>query len=550
MGLEKIIIQNFKCYKDLTTIKFNKKLNIFVGNNDSGKSTILEAIHLALTGIYNGKNIQQEISQYLFNSQSVNEYLQNINMGKQDVELPQIIIELYFDEEESALFEGNYNLEKLNKCRGIRFEISYNEEFNEEYKLLINNKNINSLPIEYYNVIWKTFARESITVKSIPVKSSMIDSSSFRYYNGSDIYVSRIVKNMLSLEEVTSVIQAHRRMRESFMSDEVIKKINEKIENNGTKLTSGTLSINVNLGNKNSWEESITTYLNDIPFNYIGKGAQCILKTELALGHKKAEKSEVLLFEEPESHLSYSKLNELLSSITNNYSDKQVFISSHSSFLANKLGLNNLILVYQKKIKRFENLSCESYFKKLAGYDTLRLVLCKKAILVEGDSDELIIQKAYLMENGKLPIQDGIDVISVGTSFLRFLEIAKFLDIKVSVVTDNDGDIAALEKKYANYLSKKYANIKICYSTELISGDLENFNYNTLEPNLRKANNDDMDLFNKILGTNFSELSKLDKYMKNHKTECALKIFEFDFCGEKISFNFPQYILEAIRNEQ
>lgn len=83
----------------------------------------------------------------------------------------------------------------------------------------------------------------------------------------------------------------------------------------------------------------------------------------------------------------------------------------------------------------------QDYFKKLAGYDTLRLVLSKKSILVEGPSDELIVQKAYYIANKKLPIEDGIDTISVkGLSFKRFLEIAKLLKKEVSIVTDNDGD--------------------------------------------------------------------------------------------------------------
>lgn len=41
-----------------------------------------------------------------------------------------------------------------------------------------------------------------------------------------------------------------------------------------------------------------------------------------------------------------------------------------------------------------------------------------QAILVEGDSDELIVQRAYMdSHRGKLPISDGIDIISVGISF-------------------------------------------------------------------------------------------------------------------------------------
>ena len=103
-----------------------------------------------------------------------------------------------------------------------------------------------------------------------------------------------------------------------------------------------------------------------------------------------------------------------------------------------------------KKANRLNDLNSDTknFFEKIAGYDTLRLILCKKAILVEGDSDELIVQKAYMANNnGVLPIQDEIDVISVGTSFLRFLEIAEKIKKNVVVLTDNDGNTEALKKK-------------------------------------------------------------------------------------------------------
>ena len=93
------------------------------------------------------------------------------------------------------------------------------------------------------------------------------------------------------------------------------------------------------------------------------------------------------------------------------------------------------------------------------------MILCKKAILVEGDSDELVIQKAYMIAyGGKLPIETGIDVISVGTAFLRFLEVAEKLNKSVSIVTDNDGDVGAVQTKYQNYLgTNAKSNITICF---------------------------------------------------------------------------------------
>ena len=189
-----------------------------------------------------------------------------------------------------------------------------------------------------------------------------------------------------------------------------------------------------------------------------------------------------------------------------------------------------------------------NFFKKIAGYDTLRLILCKKAILVEGDSDELVVQKAYKVQNnGHLPIEDQVDVISVGTSFLRFLEIAAALNLKVTVVTDNDGDVSALEKKYANYINEnKKENIKICYDSVVDTGTLKIgnilYNYNTLEPKLLKANNNDVTLFNTIFNATYKTIEDLQKYMKHNKTEAAIAIFDSDK-----TVMFPDYILEAIK---
>ncbi len=67
MAISKITICNFKGFKGTFKLELNQGLNILVGNNETGKSTVLEAIHLALTGLYNGKYINSELSQYLFN---------------------------------------------------------------------------------------------------------------------------------------------------------------------------------------------------------------------------------------------------------------------------------------------------------------------------------------------------------------------------------------------------------------------------------------------------------------------------------------------------
>lgn len=547
MAIKKVKIRNFKRFKGLFELELNTGLNILVGNNETGKSTILEAIHIALTGFYGGRNIRNELSQYLFNRDVVELYINSLNNGTA-LPPPSISIEVFFDGSINPEYEGNDNSERVS-CEGLRFQIAFDEKYTDEYNALVSKKNMMSFPIEYYEVTWTTFARQAVTIRGIPVKSAMIDSSNYRYQNGSDVYISRIVKDLLSPEEVTAVSQAHRRMKDTFIGDDSIKAINERISKESS-IVDGTVSLTVDLGTKNAWENSLVTQLNEVPFGYVGKGAQCVMKTELALTHRSAQNAQIVLLEEPESHLSFSKLNQLIKAIAEKYGDKQIIISTHSSFVANKFGLENLLLLENQKIARITELLSAEFFKKVSGYDTLRLILCKKAILVEGDSDELVVQKAYQSQNnGRLPIEDQIDVISVGTSFLRFLELADALKLSVAVVTDNDGDVAGLEKKYADYIKEnKKDKITICYDQVEDTGTLKigekPYNYNTLEPKILKANGNNITLFNSILGTDYSTIEDLQKYMKHHKTETALAIFN---TNEEVVF--PAYIMEAIRNE-
>ncbi|WP_417799193.1 ATP-dependent nuclease [Tenacibaculum sp.] len=545
MEIKKVVITNFKGFKDKFTIILNSGLNIIVGDNEAGKSTILEAINLALTGMFNGRYIRNELSQYLFNEKAVSDYIKSI---KDDSPLPppSICIELFINgKAEVAPLEGDKNSDGIGHS-GISFSIEFNEIYKSSYEALLKTGDVKTIPIEYYHVVWRSFARDAIIARNIPLKSAYIDSSSSRNKNGSDVYIGRIVKELLSEDEIVSVSQSHRQMKEQFMDAPSIEAINHKISEAG-KISNKEIKISVELSSRNAWETGLTTYLDNIPFHFIGKGEQSIIKTNLALAHNKAKEANVILLEEPENHLSHSKLNQLIDAIKEGDDDKQIIVTTHNSYVANKLGLDDLILLNDRKTLKLDDLSPETktFFEKISGYDTLRLMLCKKAILVEGDSDELIVQRAYQDRNeGKLPINDEIEVISVGVSFLRFLEIAEKLNQPVSIVTDNDGNIEALKKKYKDYLGgNTKLNIKICFDNIIDTGTLKigdkPFNYNTLEPKLLKAN--DLTTINKMFGTEYEEINDLHKFMRNNKTECALKIFQ---ANEKIKY--PQYILDAI----
>lgn len=548
MHINRVIIENFKCFEGTFSLALNKNLNILVGDNESGKSSVLEAIHLALSGWIYGKYLPSELTQSLFNEKVIDNYLNSLRTVEK-LPPPSIVIELYFDIDDDsikALFEGNGNSLKQKAC-GVQFKISYSEKYQGEYDIMLENpEEIGSLPIEYYDFSWSSFARDDrITPKTIPFKSALVDSANNRHQSGSEIYISRIIRDFLSDEQKVKISQAHRKLKDTFAKSVVIEQVNKEIEQK--QISEKKVELTVDMSTKNAWETSITTYLDDIPFSYIGRGEQCLVKTKLALSHKKAKEANITLLEEPENHLSHAKLNKLLKFIKDSQVKKQIIVTTHSSFVANKLGLGNLILfntdnnTKKRNETRITDLAddTKSYFEKLAGYDTLRLILCRKAILVEGPSDELIVQKAYMIQKaGKLPIEDEVDVISVGTSFLRFLETAEKVKKPVVVVTDNDG-------KYETKVQKKYQPYENCPTIKICADTRDNLN--TLEPQLVDANKDQLNILREILQLNevdYPDEKSISSYMQDNKTDCALKIFD-----TTIDIKLPQYILDAINWE-
>ncbi|MFH2107773.1 MAG: AAA family ATPase [Chrysiogenia bacterium] len=533
MIFHKIIVHNFKCFRHLE-IDLSNQLTLLVGDNETGKSTLIEAINLCLTQDLFGRNIAFELSPYLFNRECVSEYFAALNAGNK-VAPPKIWIELYFtDDPEFAALKGTNNSKKTNSP-GIRLLIEFNQDFSDEYLSYISDlSKIKNIPTEYYKVQWFSFAYKTITKRSLGMNVTLIDTTTIRLQYGSDYYIQKIIDDSLDLKERAELAVEYRRLKETFSNQGAIAKINARLASEKGKISDKQLQVSVDITQKANWETNLTSYLDEIPFQHIGKGDQSILKMLIALD-RKATDAHLILIEEPENHLSYSTMNNLISKIQEKCMSKHVLLTTHSTFVLNKLGIDKVILLAEgQKVTSLKNLSnsTKDYFQKLPGYDTLRLIISKRPILVEGPSDELIVQKAYFQKNGKLPIEDDFDVISVRSlSFKRFLEIAALLEKKVVVVIDNDGDFRKnIELRYGDYLKK--SNIKICYDKD--------DKYPTLECQIAKVN--ELGLLNTIFSRNDLDKESMMSFMRKekNKTECALKLFNYSS-----PIKVPQYILDA-----
>ncbi|GAA3894501.1 AAA family ATPase [Streptomyces lacrimifluminis] len=531
--LSKIVIQNYRTFRNFR-LDFDAEMNILVGNNDAGKSTILEAIDLGLTGKLRGRPLYQDLSPYLFHQDAVGEWIDALK-GSRAVPPPEIIIDLFLElTPETAALKGNNNLLKADEP-GVRIRVALNPDYEAEYKEFIKHPaKVRLIPTEYYKVDWLAFDGNGVTFRSIPATASLIDAANIHLQSGVDYYMRHILNDLLVPDERVKLTRAYRSLRETFAEDESIVKINDALRGAPSDVSDRELTLNIDVSQKSSWESGIVPHLDDLPFQFVGKGEQSTLKILLAL-NKRVDDAHIVLVEEPENHLSFPNLGKLVKKISEKCKDRQVFITTHSSFVLNKLGLDKLVLLSQTEGVRLDRLPADTqnYFRKLSGYDTLRMVLARRSILVEGPSDELVIQRAHMdTHGGTLPVESGIDIINVrGLSFKRFLDIAQLLPQNVvAVVTDNDGkDASDVKQRYASYTA--HPNITVHVG--------EDAAFKTLEPQLFKVN--DRATMNAALGQSFTTDDDLLDYMKRHKTDGALAIFQ-----SNQTINMPEYIKEAV----
>ncbi|WP_409525069.1 AAA family ATPase [Nitrincola sp. MINF-07-Sa-05] len=129
--ITKIRIRGYRIYKDFTFCP-NPKKNILIGDNDAGKSTLMEAVSLALNGRIGGRSVMEELNPHWFNAELVDQFLAARNAGEKPA-FPEILIELYLrDDAELQVLCGAVNTDvPTNACPGVFLRIFPNEEYQD-----------------------------------------------------------------------------------------------------------------------------------------------------------------------------------------------------------------------------------------------------------------------------------------------------------------------------------------------------------------------------------------------------------------------------------
>ena len=181
-----------------------------------------------------------------------------------------------------------------------------------------------------------------LTSKSKPLQPALIDPSALTNTYAANRYVLELARDFLTRMQKVDLALSYRQLRESFQNDASVAAINQELAKQKGVVSDRALSVALDMTARSQWDTSVTPHLDDLPLTLVGKGEQTSVKVRLAL--EASEACEILLIEEPETHQSPGNLNRLLAHIAERVGDKQVILTTHSSFVLNKLGIDATIM--------------------------------------------------------------------------------------------------------------------------------------------------------------------------------------------------------------
>ena len=430
--VKKLFIDGLKRFNHFD-IEFNERLSILVGENEAGKSTILEAIRIVLNQQY--WNADKSVLQDLFNLENVITFQNSPSVAS----LPKIMIEVDLELDDSPRFIDFYGENHVNGKRGeekygIRFECKFDEDFSEELASPINDGKI---PYEYYSLSWQTYANLPYKVAKRPIKNLFIDtsdtskSSAFNYFNRA------LFSNLYSNDTKLKAKNAFREKLNTSFEDVRLPDIDDRRR--------------FGIDNKKIVLESIlSVYEDSIPLENKGSGMESLIKTQIALNRE--DGLDTILIEEPENHLCFTTLKQMLQQIIDQEDNSQIILTTHSNMIVSRLNLGNVIWIAENHYLSLKDVDphTSAFFEKADDNEFLQLLLSKKVILVEGATEYLLLPKFYEMKTGRTVENDEISIISCnGISYKRYLEIAERTDKKIAVITDNDHEQTKIDEANA-----------------------------------------------------------------------------------------------------
>ncbi|NBK91052.1 DUF2813 domain-containing protein [bacterium 1XD21-13] len=462
MYLSLLQIKNFRCFDDKEhIITFKNGLNVLVGENDSGKSAIMDAIKLVLgTTDMNWYRVEQE------------------DFYKEDTSLEIEIIckfEDMNDDERGAFLEclSYVDEEKKQPCLYLHWKCKYLSSFKPPRSAAYLSTGINGsgptptiearelLRITYLHALRDAYSEMQSGKRSrlsqIMQHVSAIDYGDDEYGDGKDLrnlsiagiadLSNTLLANHSALEEInremTLILQQKMLLKKENMETrlEVAGANASKLKKRMALLEKLDLAVDKDDSDMNGRVGLGTS-------NIMSMACELLLHKEAA----KEDRSCFLLVEEPEAHIHAQRQLKLIQSLEEEAENgnRQTIITTHSPLLASVVKLENIVIIKSGEAyslsKQHTKLEDDDYLylEKYLDATKANLFFARSVIVVEGPGEALLLPTlSRLLGCGFTDY--GTSLVDVrSTGLRRYARIFqrkdenKQLDIRVACVTDRD----------------------------------------------------------------------------------------------------------------
>lgn len=512
--ITRLMLQNFRKFTSLT-LNFKPEKNVLVGDNECGKSTILLALDLVLS---DSRHRVDALGIESLLSQSA---VMRFQEGERRADrLPDLIADVFLSDGRNPDLNGRQNLAGID-ADGLRMRISpMLDEYGQDIQQVLEQDQAN-FPYEYYAVKFTTFSGGHFAGFRRYLRHLMLDSARIDSDHAAQEYTRAVYSVNVPVADRYR-LENNWRHQKTIFREQHLSFVNDALE---------SYQFGVRSGIRAGLEANLDITEDGISIRNRGKGRQCFIKTEFALRrHQQQGEMHALLLEEPENHLSHVSMKKLVNQLADER-QTQLFIATHSSHISSRLDLRSAILLGESGPVLLSDLSEETaaFFIKAPDNNVLEFALARRVLLVEGDAEFILIEAFYRSIHGKAPEDDGVHVIAIGgTSFRRYLELARLLGNRVAALRDNDGN-------YQQNCTDRYVDI-LCADTRLFADPDDN--RSTFEVSLYQ---DNVALCDALFGGERRQLS-VQAYMLSNKAEAAFRLLRHH--GADITV--PNYIREAM----
>ena len=456
--LKSIKIKNFRSLKNFN-MEFNQGLNVIIGENDAGKTSLIDSLKI----LFSKKKID------------VNDFNEIENAVTIELEDNDFI---YFME--SQISEENiinsYKIKpSLEKSNAIKEELE-SEEFNnleeseqkqilKKYSNIFNTTFRSNFKVETLkgNILKEIEKEEFIEVKSLNYPISFLGSREFENIDSffENTFFKEVKENIWDYEIEGKTINQHideyiENFKEEQLNNENAQELNTQLkeflpdfkEINPIVTSEPKLNLKINV-------ELLNTNNQQMLLEKMGDGTN--RRTTLAIfKHKKDKNDLVYVFDEVETHLHIKAQLDVLRLLKDlSKEGKQIIITTHSPFLINQVNLDEIKLICLDRDRGSQIFTLESSSETqltLAnlGIMNIDLFFTSKLLIVEGESELKFVPMMYEKIYGypithnfiKIVKADGIKDIP---NFIRIIK-KSFSKTDIFVLMDNDADSETKDK--------------------------------------------------------------------------------------------------------